>query len=144
MNRFLVIISFIFISLGAMAQIEKHPSVSTSQTGGRFEIIQSPIARRLTFRLDKYTGEVFQYVLGKDDKPLWEKVSNPWLSLILDKDKKQDYIKFQLFMGGIAVADCFLLDIETGITFNLYEDPNTRELFFGYISESPSIEEKSN
>ena len=141
MNRFLVIISFIFISLGAMAQIEKHPYVSTSQTGGRFEIIQSPIARRLTFRLDKYTGEVFQYVLGKDDKPLWEKISNVWLSLILDKDKKQDYIKFQLFMGGIAVADCFLLDIETGITFNLYEDPNTRELFFGYMSDSQLTEE---
>lgn len=141
MNRILVIVCFLLTSLCAMAQIDKHSYVSTTQTGGRFEIIQSPIARRLIFRLDKYTGDVYQYVLGKDNKPLWEKISNAWLSLILDKEKKQDYIKFQLFMGGIAVADCFLLDIETGVTFQLYEDPNSKKLFFYYISNAYSDEE---
>ena len=140
MNRILVFVCFVMMSLYGFAQLEHHPSVSTSQTGGRYEIIQSPIARRLIFRLDKYTGEVHQYVLGKDDKPLWEKISNAWLSLILDKEKKQGYIKFQLFMGGIAVADCFLLDIETGVTFQLYEDSDSGKLFFSFISNNYSDE----
>jgi hypothetical protein len=45
-------------------------------------------------------------------------------------------------MGGIAVADCFLLDIETGITFKLYEDPDNGKLFFNFISNAYSDEEE--
>jgi hypothetical protein len=38
----------------------------------RFEIIQSPLAARWTFLLDKYTGRVQQLVKTKDDDNAWE------------------------------------------------------------------------
>lgn len=135
MNRIIVVFCFLMVSVGCFAQSERQNFVSTSQTGGRFEVIQSPIARRLTFRLDKYTGKVYQYVLSNDDESIWKIVSNPWLQVLHDKDEKNDYVRFQLFMSGIAVADCFLLDMETGITFMLYEDSNSGSLFFRYMKD---------
>ena len=135
MNRILVLICFVMVSLCGYAQMEHRPSVSTSQTGGRFEIIQSPIARKLTFRLDKFTGDVYQLILDKYDKPMWNKISNFWVSKLVDDSKKANNIRFQLFMSGKALADCFLLDIETGITFILSEDTESGELFFAYMKD---------
>ena len=145
MNRFFVFLCFFMVSLCGFAQIEKYPYVSTSQTGGRFEIIQSPIARRFTFRLDKYTGDVYQLVLANDNTLVWEKIPNSVLIMLHDDNKKPDYIRFQLFMSGIALADCFLLDMDTGVTFKLYEDESTGSLFFKYMKGSHfSTDEKDN
>lgn len=123
-----------------MAQIEKQPSVSTSQTGGRFEIIQSSKARKLTFRLDKYTGDVYQLVETNEKELVWEKIPNLMLEY-LRPEKIEQKISYQLFMGGIAVADCFLMNIHNGITYVLYEDTETRTNFFKFMSNS-LVEEK--
>lgn len=142
MNRITIVFCFLMASLGCFAQSERRYSVSTTQTGGRYEIIQSPIARKLTFRLDKYTGKVYQLVLSKNDESIWEIVSNSWLQFLLDKDKKNDHVRFQLFMSGIALADCFLLDLDTGITFMLYEDSDSGALFFKYMKDSDMNKEE--
>jgi len=125
MKKLLVLCVVIFISINLFA-IETSSYVSTSQTGGRYEIIQSSIKRSLYFKLDKYTGDVFQYVKTSEGRGTWQRID------ILGKTYTDNNttISFQLFLGGIAVADCILLDINSGDTYKLYEDNDTKELFF--------------
>lgn len=103
--------------------------VTTSQTGGRYEIIQSNIRRSLFFKLDKYTGDVFLYVNIDKSHHTWEEIQ------IIGKPSTDDNdtISFQLFLGGIAAADCILLDIKSGDSYQLYEDTDTKRLFFSKI-----------
>ena len=123
MNKILVTACFILASLVSFAQrYTEKQAVFTSQTGGRYEIVQSDIRRSLTFRLDKYTGEVYRLVVKQNDEFCWEYVK------IYDQDKvdRDHYdnteITYQLYLGGIAVADCFLLNIKTGDTWQLIHD----------------------
>lgn len=98
---------------------EKRQAVKTSQTGGRYEIVQSEIFRNQTFKLDKYTGKVLQLVNTLYDRVLWQDVpkntSNPDIVL-------PDKINYQLFLGGMFARDCFLLNINTGTTWLLVKD----------------------
>ncbi len=124
MKKLLVLCVVIFISINLFA-IETSSYVSTSQTGGRYEIIQSNIKRSLFLKLDKYSGDVFQYVLTSENRGTWQRID------ILGKTNTTTAtISFQLFLGGIAAADCILLDINSGDTYKLYEDTDTKELFF--------------
>lgn len=127
MKKFLFVLFLVALPIIGL-KAENGGMISTSQTGGRYEIIQSNISRKMFFKLDKYTGEVFQYV--KTDSQVspytWQKID------VLGKfeEDKPDIINYQLFIGGIAVADCILLNINTGMTYKLYEDTDTKEMFF--------------
>ena len=101
-------------------------SVSTSQTGGRYEIIQSNIKRSLYFKLDKFSGDVYQYVSTSKGGYSWQKMYVEG-KVFGDLNKT---ITFQLFLGGLAAADCILLNINTGETYQLYEDSKSKELYF--------------
>lgn len=120
---FIILMALLFLSVKAQ---NNSTSVSTSQIGGRWEIIQSNIARRYFFKLDKYTGDVYQYVKRQDGKNKWQQLSVIGNAL----GYLNEEITYQLFMGGIAVSDCLLLNIKTGETYKLYEDSDTKELFF--------------
>lgn len=123
MNRFFVIVCFLLVSFVGHAQRNiEGQSVSTSQTGGRFEIIQSPIARRLTFRLDKYTGEVYQLVKKKNDEYCWDNVKIYDQENVDSDNYNNTEITYLLYMGGKAVSDCFLINIKTGDTWQLIHD----------------------
>lgn len=141
MNRILLCFVFMIVSLFSPAQVESCPYVSTSQTGGRFEIIQSPKFRRLTFKLDKYTGDVFLLVKNEEEELLWSKCLNVELDLlkIFLPKKNEENISYQLFMGGMAISDCFLLNIHNGDTYRLYKDSESEELYFS-LMRNPSIE----
>lgn len=141
MNRFFIVVCCLMMSLTSLAQVEDYPYVFTSQTGGRFEIIQSPMARRLTFKLDKYTGNIFQLVRNEEKELVWRKLLNFELDLlnIFLPEKVEEKISYQLFMGGMAISDCFLLNIHNGDTYRLYEDSESEELYFS-LMKSPSTE----
>ncbi len=116
----ILVILFLFSSVKIFSQsIEKYQAVATSQTGGRYEILQSQIKRSNTFKLDKFTGQIFVFVSTKNDKVAWQEV--PKNSGILDTTVS-DRINYQLFMGGTMARDCFLLNINTGVTWVLVED----------------------
>ena len=100
-------------------------NISTSQTGGRYEIVQSPFLRKCLFKLDKYTGKVYQYIIDSEKRGKWERV----VVLLESEPKDKERINFQLFFGGIAAADCFLLNIHTGETYQLTKDKNDIFLF---------------
>ena len=48
---------------------------------------------------------------------------------------KKDTINFQIYMGGMAVGDSFMINIHTGKTYLLYQDKDTEILFWSYVLE---------
>lgn len=125
----IVFILFMMFSCQCVMADQNTVNISTSQTGGRYEIVQSPFLRKCLFKLDKYTGKVYQYVIGSDNEGIWKSL------IILDKKEpdNKNRINFQLFFGGIAAADVFLLNIYTGDTYNLKEDEENDMLFFNIV-----------
>ena len=66
-------------------------------------------------------ARVYQFVKTKDDLSTWQLVPKnvaTFDTVIPDK------INYQLFLGGIVVRDCFLLNINTGATWVLVKDSN--------------------
>ena len=93
----------------------------------RYEFIQSHIAARNSFRVDKYTGKVYQIVQTKDGDLTWqviEKLKHPADTAI---DKKVNY---QMFTSGMAAKLTFLMNVNTGATWQLTQDTETEALFW--------------
>jgi hypothetical protein len=90
-------------------------ALTTAPATARYEITQSSIVVRNTFRLDKYTGRIHQMVKDKDGTLLWEEMivhDRPLISA-------PTVVRFQLFNSGIAVRHTYLLDTATGATWQL-------------------------
>lgn len=110
--RFLEILATITTATVAYAQEAPRPvhHQSTVPPNARYEVIQSSLAARLTFRLDRYTGRVWQLVKTKEDEMAWEEMR------VLESQKLPAATRprFQLFTSGFAVRHTFLLDADTG------------------------------
>ena len=86
---------------------------TVAPVGARFEVIQSVLAARETFKLDKYSGVVYLLMSDHDGMPFWSHTT--WSA-------KPDvgagnWPRFQIFLGGQRVSDAFLLDLSTGKTW---------------------------
>lgn len=86
----------------------------------RFEFLQSPLAARGTFKLDKYSGAIYQIVKTKDDNIAWQEM--PRNSHPLDK-RHDGRVNYQLFTSGLAMKFTFLMNVNTGVTWQLVETP---------------------
>ncbi len=128
------ILLLILVSVHLRCLAQEHNSVFTSQEGGRFEIIQSPILRSLLFKLDKEKGRVFQYVTDSKGYNNWEEILV--MELVPDTTfEVSGKNKYQLFMSGHSVKEVFLLNIDEGDTYQLMEDIDSKKLFFSLIVE---------
>lgn len=120
-KRFMVISILCFallvpvLALGDLSNV--HQSTTTAPDS-RYEIVQSQLAARWTFRLDRYNGEVMQLLLNKEKENVWEKV------LVVDLPRVKNPIRprFQIFTSGLAARHTFLLDTMTGKTWTLIFD----------------------
>ena len=86
---------------------------TTTPSTARYEIVQSELAAKLTFRLDRITGYVRQLVRTKEDNNAWEAtrvIDLPSISAPLRP-------RFQIFTSGIAGRHTFLIDTDTGKTW---------------------------
>lgn len=112
MKKFILLFFVLFLSVQIFAQDKQ--AVSTQMNNARFEVIQSPIARRYTFFLDKVEGKVYQLVQTTTGGDSWQEMT------VFPKDN-QTYTEptYQLFIGGFAVADMFLVNTKTGRTWVL-------------------------
>ena len=108
----LLIVALFSGTLPAIAQTQ--PARLHQQTvapdNARFEILQSTVAARHTFRLDRFTGRVWQIVLTKSDDNAWEEMP----VVAFPEVTAPTRARFQLFTSGIAVRHTFLLDTATG------------------------------
>ena len=102
-----------------------------------FEIVQSELAAKYTFKIDKYNGTVYQLVKTKGNGLAWEIITNP---------EKEDYwelpeeerlkANYQLMLSGIEAKYTFLLNVNTGRGWQLTEDKKSGALFWSPIASA--------
>jgi hypothetical protein len=117
MNKLLVSICLALCGISVVAQdFPAPPSQHTSSIpGARFEVMQSPLAAKWTFRLDKFSGRVWQLVRTEDEDTSWEEMP-VYESAKLPTPSRA---RFQLFTSGLAARHTFLLDTDSGKTWIL-------------------------
>lgn len=88
---------------------------SAAPPDGRFEIVQSQLAAKWTFRLDRFSGRVALLVKTKDDGVSWEELR------VFDRPSipNPSRPRFQIFTSGIAARHTFLIDTDIGDTWML-------------------------
>ena len=100
-----------------MMAIEYNQAVKTAAPDGRFEIVQSEIIRKNTFKIDKCTGRIWM-LCSSNAGVSW------WSEMYREDYSQEDYkngINFQIFMGGMMARDCFVMDVNNGKTWMLTE-----------------------
>jgi len=83
---------------------------TTPPSNARFEVLESELAAKWTFRLDRFTGHVAQLVKTKDDDNAWEDMQVVGLPTLSAPNRA----RFQLFTSGLAARFTFLIDTDTG------------------------------
>jgi hypothetical protein len=107
----------------ASAQADHQTSLSsTVPDAARFEVVQSPMLAKLTFRLDRFTGETWLFVTTKDNSYAWERVNKIPLP---DDTKVPEKVNYQIFLSGIRAQVTVLVNINTGASWYVAEDPKT-------------------
>ena len=110
----MIVLSVTLIAWTAQAQqpSDIHQS-TTTPANARFEIVQSELAAKWTFRLDRFTGHVAQLVRTPSDENTWEEMTIVALPEIGSLSRP----RFQIFTSGIAARHTFLIDTDTGQTW---------------------------
>jgi len=115
--RKMIFVVFLMLSKSLFAQ-SKDANIHASTTVGtqsRYEIIQSTLAARWTFRLDKVCGNIGQLVATKNDGVTWESMIIMGLPKCLSDGK----IRYQLFTSGLSARHTYLLNTESGKTWQV-------------------------
>jgi hypothetical protein len=86
---------------------------TTPPVGARFEIVQSELTAKSTFRLDRFTGHVSELVKTKGGDYSWDDTEVVGLSV----SPQSNRARFQIFTSGIAARFTFLIDSDTGKTW---------------------------
>ena len=105
--------ALIIASLSATASAQNDVNIheSTLQPAdGRFEIVQSPLAAKWTFRLDRHSGQVDQLVKTYRGGNSWQGMPMIGLPRTTGINKP----RFVLFTSGLAARHTFLIDTTTG------------------------------
>ncbi len=113
----IILIGLTAASIATFAQT-KNTNIHTTTTLGtqsRFEIVQSTLAARWTFRVDKVCGYVHQLVTTANDGLTWESTTIHKLP----KCNNDGKIRYQLFMSGISAKHTYLVNTELGMTWQL-------------------------
>jgi hypothetical protein len=108
------------------------------QNIGRYQMFFSPIVRADTFLLDTRSGAVRQMVKKSNGDSHWETVE-----CIPSPEKSVTNDRYKIYFSPIVRADTFLLDVVTGKTWQMMEDPKNKEKLFGMITsdhaENPDL-----
>jgi hypothetical protein len=88
---------------------------TTTPQSARFEVVQSTLAAKATFRLDRYTGRLWELVKTSDDENAWQETRVHKLPQVQSPNRP----RFQVFTSGLALRHTFLIDSDTGKTWVL-------------------------
>src|SRR5262245_24291734 len=91
---------------------------TTPPPNARFEVVHSPFGPRFTFRLDRFSGRVSQIMSTADDNVTWEAM------VVIGRPEIETTAKprFQIFASGHGPRFTYLLDTETGNTWQVVVD----------------------
>ncbi len=102
----------------AWAQETNRSQFSSVPNTSRFEIIQSELAAKITLKIDKYTGQVFQLVTGSKGLS--------WQLIQAEKHPRDkatpNKVNYQVFTSGLAVRMTYLINVNSGASWQLSED----------------------
>jgi hypothetical protein len=117
LNQSLVTLVLAALSFASQAQERGTPphSSTTIPPSARYEIVQSQLAAKWTFRLDRVCGQVTQLVKSKDDDVTWENMGVIGLPKCVVDGKP----RYQLFSSALAARHTFLINLDNGRTWVL-------------------------
>ena len=108
---------------------------TTPAPDARYEILESGIAAKFTFRLDRFSGATAQLVQQADSTLTWEGV--PRGQHPLPDTTIPGKPNYQIFSSGLEVRFTFLLNTNTGATWQLTQD-STGALFWSPLFTKPA------
>lgn len=112
-------------TLGVVCQDAASVSTSTLN-GARFEVIQSPLDKTTTFRLDKFTGNIDRLgTCPKDDSYGSNKCWKEMIVLELPKGAATARPRYQIIING-PLKLTMLMQIDTGRSWQFGIDPQER------------------
>ena len=126
MNKVKLFLTCTLLIFASTQAVKAAGNQSTCLVSGRWELFMSEIAARNTFRIDKWTGMVFQLVERENGTLTWNLVTR---QASINDTRNQNAINYQMFTSGIAVRFTFLININTGVSWQLVEDRYGRLLF---------------
>lgn len=123
MKKIVIYLAISILPFFSVASTDVHVEVSqtTTSPNGRYEIIQSSIVRRLTFRVDKANGMVSQLVKSNDGSYWWSPIERQYST---NDTVYPGNINYQMFLGGFQASDAFLINVNTGETWMVVRDKN--------------------
>jgi hypothetical protein len=98
-----------------------HSSTSVSLQN-RFEVVQSTLAAKWTFRVDRVCGQVSQLVSDENEELNWQ----PMLIRSLPKCVSDGKSRYQLFTSGLAARQTFLINTDSGDTWKIKSITNDK------------------
>lgn len=111
----------LLLSLAAHAQENAINLSSTVPDSARFEIVQSPILAKLAFRLDRFTGDTWQFVEKAKGGYAWQKIQR----IALPTDARvANKVNYQIFLSGLRAQVTILVNTNTGASWYIAEDPS--------------------
>lgn len=117
----LVVFAVVIANSPVLAQVESVTNASTTvPESARFEVVQSPLLAKLAFRLDRFTGDTWQFVSKKDGGYAWQKIKR----ITIPNDvRTPGKINYQVFLSGIRAQVTILMNTNTGVSWYIAEDP---------------------
>ena len=97
----------------------------------RYEIVQSPLVSRAIFKLDKYTGSVAVLTRAADGTFSWQamlRADHPLDKMVPGK------VNYEFFSSGLIASATFLINVNTGATWVLTEDPK-HQLYWAAVPQ---------
>ena len=106
------------LSRSAAAQREpvQHERSAVSSES-RFEIVQSTIVARSTYRIDKFTGRIDLMVMRADSSLRWQPM--PRREHPSGDTRVAGRANYQVFVSGIANRHTYLINTNNGATWQL-------------------------
>lgn len=118
MRSAFVVVATMALSLPPTTAVSQEGAVQHNATsapaGARFEIVQSGLAAKWTFRLDRFSGRVWQLVSLRAGGTGWEAMEVRGL-----ERTPPGQARFQIFTSGLAAKHTFLIDTTAGRTWVL-------------------------
>jgi hypothetical protein len=137
-TRAIFLIAAIAFALGvpnltARAQERVANQKTTAPPESRFEILQSERAVKLTLRIDKFSGAVYFLTEDADKELAWEHISRA--PHPKDTLKPPGKVNYQLYSSGVSLQFTFLINVNTGATWQLAESPQSKDWHWVVVSK---------
>lgn len=136
MKRSYLPLAAILMLVAINAKASQNQAHTRIPENARYQIIESSIALKNTFKLDTYTGTSWQLVQDPDGALSWELLarmpfagnSKPFTlaelagAKVINKGETRHQISYGIYTSGIAIKNTFLINFDNGHTWLLVEN----------------------